>query len=99
MANDYVKKYIGKQIEKRRKAAGISQQDLAYYLGFKRENISIMESGKQGTTVERLWMICNAFHCLPNDLFPPIKPAKTRYKTKIKTILTRTKVKVKVPTI
>ena len=45
-----------------RVAVGESQADLAEALGVKATQVSEMESGKKGTTLERLVVLCRHYH-------------------------------------
>ncbi len=45
-----------------RVAVGESQADLAEAIGVKATQVSEMESGKKGTTLERLVVLCRHYH-------------------------------------
>ena len=45
-----------------RKAAGLNQQELGEVLGLTQTAISAIESGKRGTSIEKLVMLAEYFH-------------------------------------
>jgi DNA-binding XRE family transcriptional regulator len=94
-----VKEYIGVKIKEKRKEAKISQEMLAEYLGYTRTSIVNIEAGRQGLPSDVFWMVCNALHCTPNDLFPDTSPAKHKFKTIEKTVYVRVPKTIKVKKI
>lgn len=90
-----VKQHMGEQLELRRKASGLSQQELADHIGLTRVSVVNIEQGRCSTTPETVVKICEALHCTPNDLYPPIKPAKYCVRYVEKTVKVPKKVKVK----
>lgn len=73
-----IKLHIGKRIKELRIVCGYNQQQLADYVGFDRAALAMIETGKNSTPVSRLWLICSALNCTPNDLFPPVPLAETK---------------------
>lgn len=90
-----IKLHIGEQIVTRRKALGLSQEDLAHHLDLNRVSIHNIEAGKHGTTAETMYLICHALQCTPNDLYPPIKHKKQKFRWVEKTIKVDKKIRVK----
>lgn len=54
-------KYIGSNILKYRKIQGLSQQQLADYLGIKRELISLIETGSRDISMSNLIKLADLF--------------------------------------
>ena len=63
-----ISKQVGQAIAKYRKAAGLSQAQVAEILGLSNDAISIMERGTITLNVERLCDFANLFHCRVSDL-------------------------------
>ncbi len=87
-----IKTHFGNQVLARRKKLGLTQQQLADYLDVSRVNIVYIEKGINETSFANVWKLCCAFHCEPNDLFPPVKNAKHINKPVIRTVLVKAKV-------
>lgn len=58
---------------KRRKAAGFSQEELAYRSGIDRTYISMIERGKRKPTINILFKICEALHIKPSVFIEEIE--------------------------
>lgn len=52
---------FGERLRELRKAKDEKQDDLAEILGIKKAQISEMENGKKGTTLEKLVLICEHY--------------------------------------
>lgn len=63
-----ISKQVGQAIAKYRKAAGLSQAQVAEILGLSNDAISRMERGTITLNVERLCNFANLFHCRVADL-------------------------------
>ncbi len=53
---------FAQRLREARVAVGESQADLAEAIGVKATQVSEMESGKKGTTLERLVVLCRHYH-------------------------------------
>jgi len=58
---------------KRRKEAGLSQEELAYRSGIDRTYISMIERGKRKPTINILFKICDALHIKPSVFIDEIE--------------------------
>lgn len=85
---------IGKKLTELRKAAKITQNDMANYIGLSRPQYVNIEKGKSRTTVDSLYYLCCALGCSVSDVFPPIKKAKTKITTKTVMRMVPTKVNI-----
>jgi len=63
-----IRKQIGARIQKVRKAAGLSQEDLALEAGLDRTYISHVERGTRNPTVIVLFKIAKALRTTPSEM-------------------------------
>lgn len=91
-----INKYIGNKIRLRRKELGLTQENLATAMSLNRLSILNIEKGRHGTTAESMFTLCATLNCTPNDIFPPVKLKKLKYRWVEKTIRVPKKIKVKV---
>lgn len=69
-----VDKHIAKRIRQLRIEAGVSQEDMAVFLGFKsRVSLANIETFKQSITSKTIYLTCCIFNISPSELLPPIK--------------------------
>lgn len=68
-----IAKIVGSNVRSMRIERGWSSQTLADMLGTNVQNLSGIERGVRGLSVKQIGKICDAFACLPADLFeaPP----------------------------
>ncbi len=74
---------LGRNIRSARKAAGLSQGDLAVAIGCKRANISHIEYGRQCASFVQVCTIAQVLRVSLDDLYPPSEahapsPGKSR---------------------
>jgi transcriptional regulator with XRE-family HTH domain len=62
---------VGALIRKTRKAAGLSQDKLAYAIPLDRAHIGMIENGKRAATIPTLAKLAVALGCEVGDFFPP----------------------------
>lgn len=67
---DHLAKAIGERIRYRRKARGLSQDDLALLSGIDRSYVGRIERGEVNITVEKLYRIATVLACDPATLLP-----------------------------
>lgn len=67
---DHLAKAIGERIRHRRKARGLSQDDLALLSGIDRSYVGRIERGEVNITVEKLYRIATVLACDPAILLP-----------------------------
>ncbi len=63
---------VGQRIRQVRRAAGLSQDDLAYGIPLDRAHIGMIENGKRAATIPTLVKLAAALDCEVGELFPPI---------------------------
>lgn len=73
---------VGKQIQRARKEAKLTQQDLADYIGISRTSIVNIESGKVCATLENLYKISDFLNISIHSLIPENKKPKILLKRK-----------------
>ena len=79
---------LGRRIWDLRKERGLTQGDLAEYVGVDRTNVAHIESGRQGVTILTLLLIAEGLKVSLRDLLPefdglvcgnaPLSPEKTK---------------------
>jgi transcriptional regulator with XRE-family HTH domain len=72
-----VRRIVGSEVQKLRKAAGITQAELAERMGVDRAYISGLELGQRNPTVLTLWLVAQALGVRVGPFFTS-KPAATR---------------------
>lgn len=65
---------LGRNIQAARKAANLSQIDLAKAIGCTRANIAHIECGRQRASFVQVCTIAQVLRVSLNDLYPPIGP-------------------------
>ncbi len=74
-----VDKHIAKKIRELRIEEGITQEDLAYMLGFKsRVSLANIETFKQSITSKTIYLACCIFNVMPTELFPNVNKVKIK---------------------
>lgn len=63
---------IGQRIRKLRKSRHLTQSQLAEKVKMSRPSISLIESGKQKTSIKRLYLFNTALECSIYLLLPPL---------------------------
>lgn len=76
MAED-VRRLVGQNVKQLRKAAGLSQAELAERMGVDRAYVSGLEQGRRNTTIVTLWHIAKALG-VKISLFFAEKPDRHR---------------------
>ena len=61
---------FGKQLRKKRKEFGISQDDLALKSGIDRSYIGRIERGEVNVTLEKVYRLSEILNCSVQDLLP-----------------------------
>ncbi|AIM37414.1 hypothetical protein KO02_12480 [Sphingobacterium sp. ML3W] len=57
--NEYLNKHIGSEIQKARKEAGMTQEELAIKVGFSTRNaLANVESGAKAVSISKIAQIC-----------------------------------------
>jgi len=79
-------------IKTKRKELGLSQDNVAQYLGLTRISIINIENGRHGLKYDSVYKLCCLLNIQPNDLFPKIKPVKIKFITQTETKLVVKKV-------
>jgi len=70
---DQLAKAVGERIRHRRKARGLSQDNLALLSGIDRSYVGRIERGEVNITVEKLYLIARVLACDPATLLPEIQ--------------------------
>jgi len=79
------KKMVGGRIKRRRKVAGITQEELAEQIGLSKNHLSNIERGRYLPTIETLLMICDALGQSPDYyLIGKISPETDRISQMVK---------------
>ncbi|MEM1330157.1 MAG: helix-turn-helix transcriptional regulator [Planctomycetota bacterium] len=60
------------RVRELRKAAGLSQEDLAFAAGLHRTAISHIEQATRSSTLETVEKLARALECQPKDLLPEV---------------------------
>ena len=64
-----IRKNVGKNLKMARKAAGLTQKQIAEELGKYQSDYSEYETGKIELDYEKIVFLCKRFDITPNDLF------------------------------
>lgn len=64
-----IRKSVGKNLKMARKAAGLTQKQIAEELGKYQSDYSEYETGKIELDYEKIVFLCKRFDITPNDLF------------------------------
>lgn len=72
LAEDEVRKAIGKKIREMRDKLGHSASRIASELSVSREAITHIETGRNNISAVALWKLATLFHCDIEDFFPNI---------------------------
>lgn len=59
---------LGQNIQKYRKKAGLSQNQLAEMIDLSREHLSVIETGKSYISLKRIFMLADIFEISVKDL-------------------------------
>ncbi|MBU6464278.1 MAG: helix-turn-helix transcriptional regulator [Bradyrhizobium sp.] len=68
---------VAETVRRARKAAGLSQEELAFEAGLDRTYISQVERGKRNVTIVVLARIAKALETTPDKLLIPVRKGKT----------------------
>ncbi len=63
-------KSFGENVRKRRKAVGLSQEELAFRTGRDARSIVAIETGNRNPTLRTVYKICQALKVKSSDLIP-----------------------------
>ena len=69
---------VGKRIKMMRLAKGLRQKYLAERLGISQANMSNIESGRCGVTIDHLIILREIFACSMNDFFVDIEKSRSK---------------------
>lgn len=72
LAEDEVRKAIGKKIREMRDKLGLTALQIATRLNVSREAITQIETGRNNISAVALWQLATLFHCDIEDFFPAI---------------------------
>jgi transcriptional regulator with XRE-family HTH domain len=64
-----IKKLVGANVLRRRRAIGLSQEAVAAKMGVDRAYIGAIERGEQNITLHSLWGLSEALNLHPRDFF------------------------------
>lgn len=64
-----IRQTVGKNIKELRKAAGLSQEELAARMDVDQAYISRLEAGEKNPTILTLWHAAQALNCQTQELF------------------------------
>ena len=64
-----IRRLVGKNVQRCREAAGLSQEDLAAQMGVDQAYISRLEAGNLNPTIVTIWHACEALAVEPVALF------------------------------
>ncbi|MDI5891106.1 helix-turn-helix domain-containing protein [Halomonas rhizosphaerae] len=70
---DQLAKAVGERVRYRRRACGLSQDNLALLSGIDRSYVGRIERGEVNITVEKLYRIAKVLVCEPATLLPKIQ--------------------------
>lgn len=73
-----MKRMIGRELRKARKAIGLSQEQLAFQAGVHRTYVSMLERDKKSPTVAVLFRLCTALGIRPSRFIARVEPRRTR---------------------
>jgi transcriptional regulator with XRE-family HTH domain len=71
---DGLYKQFGKQLRDLRRAAGLTQDQVAERVKLKRTSITNIERGRQHIALHQLYLLANAVGKAPSDLLPDAEP-------------------------
>lgn len=64
---------FGKVLRRRRKLAGLTQEQLALEADVQRNYVSLMERGKNQPTITIVFKLADALRCSPSDLIADVE--------------------------
>ncbi|SEH12825.1 DNA-binding transcriptional regulator, XRE-family HTH domain [Sphingopyxis sp. YR583] len=64
-----VRKLVGCNVHRYRKAADLSQEEVAARMGVDRAHVGLIERGEQNATLLTIWSLCEALNVRPQALF------------------------------
>lgn len=67
-----MRKTIGVNFARLRKAKGLTQHDVAHSAGFSQAYIGWLERGRRNPTAISLWLLAKSVDAMPADLVQPI---------------------------
>jgi len=72
VADEEIKKEIGRTIKEMRGKLSLSAQTVANNLEISREAVTHMETGRNNISAVSLWKLATLFNCEIRDFFPPV---------------------------
>lgn len=69
---------LGTELQKARKAAGLSQEELGFRAGVHRTYVSMLERGKASPTVDTLFQLCKALRIRASDFIRLVEKDRER---------------------
>ena len=72
VADDEIKKEIGRIIKEMRGKSGLSAQTVAEHLKISREAVTHIENGRNNVSAVSLWKLATLFECDIADFFPAV---------------------------
>lgn len=76
LSTDSLQKKIGKKIKELREKRGLTQEELASACGWVRVSVVQLEKGIGNPPLVKIWLLCCALNCNPNDIFPTVRKTK-----------------------
>jgi len=70
---------IGEELHKARKAAGMTQEQLAFEAHVDRTYISMLENNKKSPTLDLLFRLCDALGTSPSRLVARVEKRRTSH--------------------
>ena len=67
---------IGSELRKARRAAGMTQEQLAFAAGVDRTYISMLENDKKSPTLDLLWRLCDALEVSASKLIARVEKSR-----------------------
>jgi len=64
-----IRRLVGGNVSRYRKASGLSQEEVGARMGVDRAHVSLIERGEQNATLLTIWSLCEALGVRPQDLF------------------------------
>jgi transcriptional regulator with XRE-family HTH domain len=88
---------IGRRLRAIRLERGLSQNELAEQLGITQPNISAVEIGRRGLTIQQLVKLCRVLHVSPDEILGEGKAHKERRTRRKEKFLRRLELMEKLP--
>ncbi len=73
-----LKKTFGEHVRKRRRAIGLSQEDLGFECGLHRTYVGSIERGETNLSLENMAVIAIILHCEITDFIPSLREVRKK---------------------